>query len=347
MLGFLMAAALAATTPAPAQAASPPASPTTVPANLPPPPVNLLPVGGDEPLRFLERPSASALAQAYPKGPASVGMSGRAVIHCGVGANGWLTRCQATEELPAGLGFGGAAASLGRYFRLDPASEAATQTAIDVPIGFATSALESEVLVAGPWLAAPTFSQVAAVYPDIGGGAAGVVVLHCALDHDGRLRACKTLYAKPTDRNFDAAALKLSRFFRMRIDPGRFKSGQPLATNVTLRLAAPFGDEAKEKKIAAPSWLTGLDPTAVTKMFPSEATAKGLTSGLGYADCVVGADGALADCRPAGGEPADLGFSEAAVKAAGAIRLSPWTDDGGPVDGAPVRVPVRFTRAAK
>jgi hypothetical protein len=308
--------------------------------------VNLLPTSGGESFRFLERPTANALTSAYPHGPASMGMSGHAVIHCAVNAGGWLTRCQATDEVPAGLGFGGAAASLGRYFRLDPASEAAKGPFVDVPINFAMSNLESAVLVDGPWLAAPTFSEVAAAYPDIGGGVAGVVVLRCGLDREGRLRACKTLYAKPSDREFDTAALKLSHFFRMKIDPAYLKSGQAIAANVTLRLAAPFGDEAKQKRIAAPSWVTGLDPTAIGKMFPSEAAAKGVTSGLGFADCTVGPDGALADCHPAPGEPADLGFSEAAAKAAPEMRLSPWTTNGGPVDGAAVRVPIRFTQPA-
>jgi TonB family protein len=310
-------------------------------------PVNVLAPSGVDPSRFLERPGPGAFASAYPHGAAAMGLSGRAQISCQVLPNGRLDKCKVTEEIPTGVGFGGAALSLARSFRLDPASEAAKRGTIEVPIGFATSKDETEVLVDGPWLEAPTFKDVAAAYPYIGGGVAGVVVLHCGLERDGRLTGCKTLYAVPPDREFDAAALKLSRLFRMQIAPGLLKGHPILGANVMLRLIAPFGDEAKEKRIVDPEWLTRPDASGLSQMFPPIAAAKGVTTGLGYADCTLAADGALVDCRPSGGDPAELGFSEAAAKAASAMRMSPWTDNGGPVDGASVRLPVRFTRAAK
>jgi hypothetical protein len=199
----------------------------------------------------------------------------------------------------------------------------------------------------GPWVAAPTFADVAGAYPDIGGGVAGVVVLRCSLQRDGALKACKILYARPSDREFGPAALKLSGLFRMRIDPTQLKTYLPMTADVQMRLAAPFVDEAKQKRIVDPQWLIGPDVSQQATMFPPQAAAKGVTTGLGYADCAVAADGALQACQPYGGEPPGLGFSQAAAKAAASMRMSPWTNAGGPVDGARVRIPIRFTQAGK
>ena len=187
----------------------------------------------------------------------------------------------------------------------------------------------------------------AAAYPDIGGGVAGVVELHCALERDGRLTSCKTLYSLPSDRAFDTAGLKLSHFFRMAIEPAQLKVRSAMGANVIMRIAAPFGEEAKQKRIVAPTWLTSPNATALAAIFPAQAAAKGVTTGLGLADCTVNADGSLTGCQPAAGDPPDLGFSEAAVKAATSMKMSPWTDNGGPVDGASVRIPVRFAEPAK
>jgi hypothetical protein len=37
-----------------------------------------------------------------------------------------------------------------------------------------------------------------------------------------------------------------------------------------------------------------------------------------------------------------VGFSLAAVKVASIMKMSVWTEAGGPVDGATVRIPVQF-----
>ena len=310
-------------------------------------PVNTLGAGGVDTSRFIERPGPEAFANAYPHGAAAMGLSGRAQIDCQVAPSGRLDKCKVASEIPAGVGFGAAAMNLARFFRLDPASEAVRRGTIAVPIGFATSKDDSTRLVDGPWVAAPSFKDVSEAYPYIGGGVAGVVVLHCALQRDGRLQACKTLYSQPSDREFDVAAMKLSHLFRMRIEPSQLRGNPAMAANVILRIAAPFGEEAKVKRIVDPQWLAEPDPDGLTRWYPPEAAAKGVTSGVGTADCTVGADGALDDCQPVDGEPAGAGFSEAAAKAASAMRLSPWTDDGGPVDGANVRVQVRFSHPAK
>jgi protein TonB len=134
----------------------------------------------------------------------------------------------------------------------------------------------------------------------------------------------------------------------MRIDPHIVKSGDSLAANVLLSIAAPYGEDSKSRRITDPVWLAVPDPAGLAQMFPPAAAQKGVHSGLGTADCKVAADGALQACQASGdGDPPGFGFSEAAAKAATVIRISPWTESGGPVDGALVRIPIRFTQAAK
>jgi len=311
-------------------------------------PINLLDAPGGLP-RFVQRPTGQEFADVYPHAAANLGVGGRALLHCEVAArDGRLAKCRVIREAPVDAGFGGAALGLARFFRVDPQSDAATRGELDLPIGFATSASADEQLTAGPWLEAPTFADIGAAYPDIGGGVTGQVVLHCALERDGRLKACKSIYMQPTDREFDQAALKLSHLFRMKIDQAALNSHQPLAANVLVRIAAPFGAEYKQRRIADPVWLASPSAAHLAELFPAQAASKSVTEGVGMADCTVGVDGALTACQPSGeGDPQKLGFSEAAIKAAGGMRMAPWTDDGGPVDGAQVRVPIRFTSVAQ
>jgi protein TonB len=80
----------------------------------------------------------------------------------------------------------------------------------------------------------------------------------------------------------------------------------------------------------------------VEALFPAAATAKGIKVGHGVAACVVAADGRLQDCTPDPADPEGFGFSQAAVTLASHARMNPWTTTGGPVNGARIRIPIRF-----
>ena len=164
----------------------------------------------------------------------NLGLSGRAGLRCQVGRSGQADHCQLTSETPEGVGFGASALAIAHQFRVDPASAAVHDGAVDLPIGFTAAPNEGESLAIGPWIAAPTFADVGAVYPDIGGGVTGQVFMRCTLERDGGLRNCKARYQRPPDRDFDTAAVKLAHLFRMRIDPALMKSHQTMEADVTV-----------------------------------------------------------------------------------------------------------------
>jgi len=65
-------------------------------------------------------PSADQLMAAYPRRAITDSMSGSATLNCLVQANGSVADCGVTRETPGGYGFGRAAQSLSRHFRINP-----------------------------------------------------------------------------------------------------------------------------------------------------------------------------------------------------------------------------------
>lgn len=69
---------------------------------------------------WVRRPTAEQLMRAYPSAAESRGVSGVANISCLVKVDGGLTSCSVVSETPGNQGFGRAAVSLSRYFRMSP-----------------------------------------------------------------------------------------------------------------------------------------------------------------------------------------------------------------------------------
>ena len=77
-------------------------------------------------------PDGDEMSRFYPRAAALLDISGRVQLRCSVTAVGSLENCEATEERPAGLGFGHAGVKLATYFHMKP------QTVDGVAIGGAT-----------------------------------------------------------------------------------------------------------------------------------------------------------------------------------------------------------------
>lgn len=296
---------------------------------------------------WLRKPDFAQLRAAWPAGAAKKGQSGFAAVACEVNVQGGLENCKVEREEPAGAGFGVAALSLTPSFQMKPklVDGKPVRSEVRVPIKFAARGSfgfggGTSTLLASPlWLKAPTYAEVTAARPKrVAEDLDGHVSMRCEVTDQNKLEACKVLTEAPGARGFGAAAVKLaSQFELIPVGEGR--------KDVYVNLAVRFGHPEVERVVAHPRWIRGLDPEKVSEIFPSAAGDKGLSEGLGVVECSVAPGGGLADCKVAREEPAGLGFGEAAVAVAEIMQMSPWTDDGRPVDGAVIRLPIRLKRA--
>lgn len=66
------------------------------------------------------QPTSEQLMRAYPQRAIAADVAGSASLNCLVLPSGAVTDCNVTRETPGGYGFGRAAQSLSRYFRVNP-----------------------------------------------------------------------------------------------------------------------------------------------------------------------------------------------------------------------------------
>ena len=286
--------------------------------------------------------------------------------------HGLAEDCRIASETPANKGFGKAALMLRPTFKVKPAMgpDGPVESMMNIAIKFdggddgvemtlhgttmdstetrinSTRAEMREItLLDHPvWARAATFEQLARGYPVNGRGVEGFAVAHCRVERSGALNRCEPRKEVPDKHGFGVAAAELAHRFVVEIDPDQIPRGPPLWVDIPMRFPAPVAKD--ERVVTSPTWLRGLDPGRSAKIFPPEAVAQGVTTGRGLVRCVVAANGALTDCTALPGEPEGLGFSEAAVKVASTLRMNPWTADGAPVDGAVIRLPIRFNLKA-
>jgi TonB family protein len=327
---------------------------------------------GYQPPVWLRKPTGSDFANVFPAHAQANRISGEAKIRCVVNIHGLLEQCTVVEESPLGEGFGAAALLLAPTFMMRPPTgpHGPTTGVVNIPIRFlvsgrlsdapssaigasrspyaggsrfssAKSAFDS-VIVQPTWSAAPSFADVAAAYPVGAGGVSGHVVLRCRVVAGGALKNCGTQLEYPPGKGFLGAAKSLVARFRLATPA---EAGWSYV-DVPVSFVDPSSAEFRERRIGAPTWRVELDPAKVAQVFPEEAAAKGIKTGRGVAKCEVAQDGALTGCQEMPGDPDGLGFSHAAVVVAGAMAMNPWTDEGGPVDGAVITLPIRFNLAA-
>ncbi len=299
---------------------------------------------------WLRKPDLAQIQAVWPTKALHKGVSGSAELSCRVNTDGLLQHCAVTSESPQGMGFGAAALLLTPNFEMKPETRNGqpVESIVHIPIRFPSFGPGSaegrkQLVVARPiWREAPSFADVAKAYPARAEGASGFVVLHCQVGRDDRLKDCDTLTVEPRGKGFEHAAEALAGRFRLVGIADRNKWAPDAYTSVRIRFVDPKGSDFQVRRIAEPTWTAVPSPAALAEAFPSAAAAKRVLAGHGVVQCTVDGHGGLSDCKPLSGEPEGLGFAEAAAKVATGLRMNPWTDDGGPVDGAVVDVPIRF-----
>ncbi len=302
---------------------------------------------------WLRKPTADEMLAVWPSEAARKGISGKATISCTVNVSGTLQGCAVVAEHPPGSGFGQAAVMLAGSFKMKPRmvdGKPEAGATVRIPIVFTSygpfGGKTTPALTLAVWLRAPSFEDMAAAWPKTAGGIPeGGATLRCSVASTGALRNCQRYNELPRGKGFGAAALSLVDRFELKVSAEDLKQLKGGLVNVPFRFLNPGSPEGQARKVAGPRWIVQIKQDRVLALYPDLAADAGVKKGTGVADCLVAPDGKLTDCKVARETPADLGFGTAAVSVAGVMQMNPWTDDGRPVDGARIRLPINFTQA--
>lgn len=189
------------------------------------------------------------------------------------------------------------------------------------------------------WDELPPAEAVDKAYPTVAYNQAigGKVVLSCKVLDTGRLEACTAKSETPTDQGFAEAALSLAPGFKMRATT---EEGQATAGG-TVRIPIEFSPPPSPT-ITKPMWLRKPSGAAVAKAYPDDAMRSGI-GGKVVLSCTVTAEGLVEGCKVVSETPVGRDFGKAALRLSRYFQMTKTTDDGQPVAGAIVHIPISFS----
>jgi hypothetical protein len=277
-----------------------------------------------------------------------------------VNLQGLLQACSVANEDPPGRGFGQAAIQLAPTFLMTPAirNGQPVESEITIPVYFgsengAVLLLPNAVVINNPaWSKTPSVKEVLAQLDKKVGDrfADGKVVFMCVLNKKtGKVGQCGLANASAGMTSFVGVANALASKFEA--DPQALAeiraSLDPTETDAKVFVPFSFPD------MASPAWSTRYEshvrwdhvvgPSPGHPLFPAEAVKAGLTAGSAIVDCLIGVDGSLSQCQVVSESTPNVGFGEMAKMIAEQDVANRWSEEGLPVEGARVRMPINMT----
>lgn len=298
---------------------------------------------------WLRKPTLDNLRQAFPIDAKAT--SGRAAINCIVSLQGLLRDCTVASEDPPGQGFGSAALAMAPQFLMRPATKNGVpfESHVTIPVTFdcggsckGSNAAGRRIISGLIWAAAPTQEQMVAGYPSKAKAQhiLGVATIECQITDAGGLKACETMSEDPKSQGFGRAAADLAKHFQR---PTNVPAGVKVAGQLT-RLTFTFGEQmfSGAPYVAKPKFAAVPTATELMDAYRAAAPGKELVSGSAVVRCRVVEEGALTGCALVTEQPTGAGVGAAVLAVAPKFRIVTWTDDGLPVIGTSVRLPISF-----
>jgi len=104
---------------------------------------------------------------------------------------------------------------------------------------------------------------------------------------------------------------------------------------------APAPPPARASVITNPDWLRRPSGEDIARYYPDRAQRMSV-EGRATLTCTVTAKGTLENCSVVSEDPADQDFGSSALRMTKLFKMRPKTNDGAPVEGGTVRIPLRF-----